>query len=121
MQLLTLFNICSLIFKNMQKLLAIVLLLFSSYTIMFAQQTIVQSTSHSNTEHQHSKSAYAAYLFVYFTGNDKSEEAIHYALSNDGYHFWALNNDKPVISSAQISSTGGVRDPHILRGADGKT
>ncbi|WP_082491502.1 family 43 glycosylhydrolase [Pedobacter sp. Leaf194] len=63
----------------------------------------------------------AGYLFVYFTGNDKKEEAIHYALSKNGYSFNALNNDEPIISSQKISSTGGVRDPHILRGADGKT
>ena len=62
-----------------------------------------------------------AYLFVYFTGNAKAEEAIRFALSNDGYHYQALNKNEPVISSALISSTGGVRDPHILRGADGKT
>jgi arabinoxylan arabinofuranohydrolase len=66
---------------------------------------------------------YSAYLFAYFTGNDnkKQEEAIRFALSPDGYHFTALNGDRPVISSAAISETGGVRDPHILRGADGKT
>jgi len=63
----------------------------------------------------------SAYLFTYFTGNGKGEEAICFALSNDGYNFRALNNNMPVISSLQISSTGGVRDPHILRGADGKT
>ncbi|OKS85862.1 hypothetical protein RG47T_1308 [Mucilaginibacter polytrichastri] len=62
-----------------------------------------------------------AYLFTYFTGNGKSEEAIHFAISNDGYHYKALNHDAPVINSAKISSTGGVRDPHILRGVDGKT
>lgn len=67
------------------------------------------------------KDPYTAYLFVYFTGNEKSEEAIRFALSNDGYHFRALNNDNAVISSEKISSTGGVRDPHIIRGADGKT
>lgn len=59
---------------------------------------------------------YNAYLFVYFTGNDKKDESIHFALSDDALHYKALNNDQPVISSAQISSTGGVRDPHILRG-----
>lgn len=64
---------------------------------------------------------YSAYLFAYFTGNSKNEEAIRFALSNDGYHFRALNHNNPVISSTQISSTGGVRDPHILRGNDGKT
>ncbi|QKG55312.1 family 43 glycosylhydrolase [Hymenobacter sp. BRD128] len=63
----------------------------------------------------------SAYLFVYFTGNDKAEEAIRFALSPDGYHYTALNGNRPVISSAAISQTGGVRDPHILRGADGKT
>ncbi|TPG71850.1 family 43 glycosylhydrolase [Hymenobacter nivis] len=63
----------------------------------------------------------SAYLFTYFTGNDKKEEAIRFALSPDGYHYTALNSDRPVINSAAISETGGVRDPHILRGADGKT
>ncbi len=62
-----------------------------------------------------------AYLFTYFTGNGKSEEAIHFAISKDGYHYKALNHDAPVLYSEAISSTGGVRDPHILRGNDGKT
>jgi hypothetical protein len=39
----------------------------------------------------------AAYLFVYFTGNKVEEEAVHYAISNDGYRYWALNGNKPVI------------------------
>lgn len=70
-----------------------------------------------------SAAPYSAYLFAYFTGNDnkKQEEAIRFALSPDGYHYAALNGDRPIISSATISETGGVRDPHILRGADGKT
>ncbi|WP_348797260.1 family 43 glycosylhydrolase [Flavobacterium adhaerens] len=62
-----------------------------------------------------------AYLFVYFTGNSVEEEAVRYAISADGYHYYHLNNNKPVIDSKAISSTGGVRDPHILRGEDGKT
>ncbi|CAD0009062.1 family 43 glycosylhydrolase [Flavobacterium salmonis] len=62
-----------------------------------------------------------AYLFVYFTGNSIEEEAVRYAVSADGYHYHTLNSDKPVIDSKVISSTGGVRDPHILRGDDGKT
>jgi hypothetical protein len=62
-----------------------------------------------------------AYLFVYFTGNKVEEEAVRYAISADGYHYFHLNNNKPVIDSKVISSTGGVRDPHILRGDDGKT
>jgi hypothetical protein len=67
------------------------------------------------------KKDYAAYLFAYFTGNHISKEAICYAVSIDGYSYWALNNNKPVIDSKVISSTGGVRDPHILRCEDGKT
>jgi len=62
-----------------------------------------------------------AYLFVYFTGNNVEEEAVRYAISADGYHYFNLNNNQPVIDSKTISSTGGVRDPHILRGDDSKT
>ena len=64
---------------------------------------------------------YTAYLFTYFTGNHISEEAVRFAVSADGYTYWALNNNEPVIDSNVISSTGGVRDPHILRCEDGKT
>ena len=63
----------------------------------------------------------SAYLFVYFTGNRMSEEAIRMAVSPDGYNYYALNGNQPVIDSREISSTGGVRDPHILRCEDGKT
>lgn len=62
-----------------------------------------------------------AYLFVYFIGNKVEEEAVNYAVSTDGYHYYSLNNNKPILDSKTISSTGGVRDPHILRGEDGKT
>lgn len=64
---------------------------------------------------------YVGYLFTYFTGNHISEEAVCYAVSLDGSSFWALNDGKPVLDSKVISSTGGVRDPHILRSEDGKT
>lgn len=62
-----------------------------------------------------------AYLFTYFTGNGPGEEAIRFAVSTDGYNYRALNKNQPVIESKAISKSGGVRDPHILRGADGKT
>ncbi len=64
---------------------------------------------------------YAGYLFVYFKGNDVKDEAVCYAISRDGYNYLALNNNNPVLDSKKISSTGGVRDPHILRCEDGKT
>ena len=89
--------------KNHKLLLSCIVLLFTGCAAMAQKQ--------KNT----------AYLFTYFTGNSGLEESIRFAISSDGYTYKALNNDQPVISSAGISSTGGVRDPHILRGADGKT
>jgi len=90
--------------------LLIALLILSLPFPLLAQRTAKQATP-----------KLSAYLFAYFTGNGKDEEAIHFALSDDGYHYKALNADQPVISSKTISSTGGVRDPHILRAEDGKT
>ena len=80
---------------------------------------LVMSTGCSSNGSE--KEAYVAYLFTYFTGNKIDEEAVRYAISNDGYNYKALNHNHPVIDSKTISSTGGVRDPHILRCEDGKT
>lgn len=62
-----------------------------------------------------------AYLFTYFTGNAQHQEQIRFALSYDGLHYIPLNNGEPVINSSDISVKKAVRDPHILRGEDGKT
>src|SRR3989339_23331 len=67
------------------------------------------------------KEGFSAYLFAYFTGNSGNEEALRFAISNDGFTYKALNNNNPVLNSAVISSTGGIRDPHILRGTDGQS
>ena len=64
---------------------------------------------------------FSAYLFAYFKGNRVEDEVICFAVSTDGYHYKALNGNAPVIDSRKISSTGGVRDPHLLRARDGKT
>lgn len=64
---------------------------------------------------------YVGYLFSYFKGNAVEDEAVCYAISLDGYNYRTLNSNQPVLNSAEISSTGGVRDPHILRGEDGQT
>lgn len=64
---------------------------------------------------------FSGYLFAYFKGNAVSDESVCFALSTDGYNYKALNNNQPVLDSKIISSTGGVRDPHILRGNDGKS
>ena len=90
---------------------------FKPVTLLLLMMSLI--TTHSPAQGTADKNA--GYLFVYFTGNSIREESIHFALSTNGYNFYALNHDNPVLSSKQISATGGVRDPHILRGADGRT
>lgn len=87
--------------------------LFSMLSLLFTCITFAQG------KHQILEKDYKAYLFTYFTGNNVEDEAIHFAISPDGYNYYALNNNKPVLNSKEISSTGGVRDPHILRSEDG--
>ncbi|SDZ13672.1 MULTISPECIES: family 43 glycosylhydrolase [Rhodonellum] len=62
-----------------------------------------------------------AYLFSYFIGNGAGQESVHYAISDDGFNFRALNNYLPILDNDVISKQGGVRDPHILRSDDGKS
>jgi len=62
---------------------------------------------------------YEAYLFSYFIGNGPGEESIRFAVSEDGFNYRALNNNQPILDNKDICKTGGVRDPHILRGDDG--
>ena len=62
-----------------------------------------------------------AYLFTYFNSNAPEDEQICYAISDDGYNYTPLNMGAPVIESDTIALTQCVRDPHILRGEDGKT
>ncbi|MBO4964121.1 MAG: family 43 glycosylhydrolase [Prevotella sp.] len=64
---------------------------------------------------------YSGYLFAYFEGRGegKLQEQLRFAVSSDGQNWYALNGNKPVIASDSISESGGIRDPHILRGEDG--
>ena len=57
----------------------------------------------ANSQNNVAEKDYIAYLFTYFTGNHISEEAVCYAVSTDGYTYWALNDNKPVIDSKIIS------------------
>ena len=63
------------------------------------------------------KSESGKYLFCYFVGNDPEQERIHFAVSEDGYNFEALNNNKPVI--VQTKGKQCMRDPYIFKGEDG--
>ena len=59
------------------------------------------------------------YLFAYFTDNTTAGQQVCYAVSDNGLDFTPLNGGRPVIASDTISVSGGVRDPHLLRGDDG--
>ena len=59
-----------------------------------------------------------AYLMVYFVGNAPEEQRLHFAVSEDGYNFVALNDNEAVIT--QTLGTKCVRDPYILKAKDEK-
>ena len=63
----------------------------------------------------------AGYLFAYFEGggDQKLMEQLRFAVSKDAQNWYALNGNRPIIASDSISESGGIRDPHILRGEDG--
>jgi len=67
------------------------------------------------------KSPYSSYLFAFFSDNSPRGEQVRYALSDDGFDYKSLNFGRPIIASDTISLKKGVRDPHIIRGEDGKT
>lgn len=67
---------------------------------------------------------YEGYLFAYFEGKvdgRHNQEQLRFAVSQNAVDWKALNNNKPILASDTISQTGGIRDPHILRGEDNKT
>jgi len=59
----------------------------------------------------------SVYMFSYFKSN--GQDGLHLAYSYDGYKWQALNNDssflKPLVGTDKL-----MRDPCIIRGADGK-
>ncbi len=65
------------------------------------------------------KQNFAGYLFAYFEGSGGKQEHLRFAISEDARNWYALNDNQPVIASDSISTSGGIRDPHILRGEDG--
>lgn len=56
---------------------------------------------------------FTKYLFCYFTGNEPENESVHFAVSKDGYHFDALNNNERIIT--QTLGKKCCRDPFIFR------
>ncbi|MVN90972.1 glycoside hydrolase family 43 protein [Mucilaginibacter aquatilis] len=57
-----------------------------------------------------------AYIFCYFKGN--SADGLHLAYSNDGLQWTALKNDSSFLKPA-VAKDRLMRDPCIIRGADG--
>jgi len=64
---------------------------------------------------------YEGYLFAYFEGSGEKDlqEQLRFGVSTDAVNWFALNDNQPIISSSEISQTGGIRDPYIMRGNDG--
>ncbi len=58
-----------------------------------------------------------AYLFAHFTSNKEESEQVYFSISRDGLHWKDLNFGDPVL----VSDKGemGVRDPFLIRKADG--
>ena len=85
-------------------------------TLMFAIAMGVKSKSQTED-----KPPFAGYLFAYFEGSgDKNlQEQLRFAVSEDAKNWYALNGNRPIVASDTISESGGIRDPHILRGEDG--
>ncbi|UJF31419.1 LamG domain-containing protein [Paenibacillus hexagrammi] len=57
------------------------------------------------------------YLFTHFTGESATGEQIYFAGSEDGLHWTDLNDGNPVLTSDLGEK--GVRDPFIMRSAEG--
>lgn len=59
------------------------------------------------------------YMFAYFTGNTKAGENVYFAASNgnNALSWSTLNKGNPVLTSSM--DTTGLRDPFIMRSADG--
>ncbi|WP_316795023.1 family 43 glycosylhydrolase [Pedobacter agri] len=66
---------------------------------------------------QAAKSKFQGYLFTYFEGTGEAglQEQLRFAVSGDAVNWVALNENRPVLSSVEISNSGGIRDPHLLR------
>ncbi|WP_200974490.1 glycoside hydrolase family 43 protein [Echinicola sp. 20G] len=86
----------------------------ATFAVLLVILLSVLSSCSKNSEH------FDGYLFAYFegTGPAEKQEQLRFAVSKDAIHWKALNHNDPIIASAKISQSGGIRDPHILRGTN---
>lgn len=89
--------------------------------IQAAALLFLLTTPSQVTAQKKEKTPSGSYLFAYFSDNSPYGEQVRYAVSDDGFNYRALNQGRPVIASDSIAIKKGVRDPHIMRGEDGKT
>src|SRR5690606_21246125 len=70
---------------------------------------------HGQSQTQESK--FVGYLFAYFEGSGErdEQEQLRLAVSADATNWTALNGNRPILASSDISQTGGIRDPHLYR------
>lgn len=86
------------------------------FTVLIGLAYLCQSC----TQQEQMQEPFTAYLFTYFINNSPEGEQIRYAVSRNGYDFVPLNNGKKTVD-VDAARWHSVRDPHILRGEDGKT
>ncbi|WP_225551147.1 family 43 glycosylhydrolase [Sphingobacterium bovistauri] len=86
--------------------------IFIPFLMLLSQSLVAQQ--------QNDTPKFEGYLFAYFEGKSDpmKREYLRFATSLDGIKWKAMNNNFPLISSDTIASTGGIRDPHLLRGQD---
>ena len=97
--------------------------LMNSKRLLILKRSCLLCLAITATVHVEAREDNAGYLFAYFegTGTPEKQEQLRFAVSADAVNWKALNNNEPIIDSGTISQTGGIRDPHILRGKDGNS
>jgi beta-xylosidase len=94
-------------------------IVFSLSVMAFSLTLAAQVTTPLHT--REGQGCGSGYLFAYFEGGGDTNlmEQLRFAVSEDAQNWYALNGNRPIIASDSISESGGIRDPHILRGMDG--
>jgi arabinoxylan arabinofuranohydrolase len=92
----------------MKRIISLIIILVS----VFTQANFAQKKSNEQK--------FDGYLFAYFegSGDPMRQEQLRYGISTDGFNWSALNYNQPIVTSSEISQTGGIRDPYLVRKSD---
>lgn len=96
--------------KSDKKKTRTILIVFATLVIVFLGRNI----NYQEEEKINPDQTY--YLFAYFTWSGK--DGIHFALSDDGIKWTALNKGNPIIKPL-VGDSLTMRDPSIVQGPDG--